>query len=129
MKKTTVIAPLIAVAVIATMSAPTSFAQESLLDRGKDLLNSQGQSGSAAGALGGLGGNMSGGNLGKLVGALPMDKIKALLAKQGYTKISNLIPTSSGDALQASAVNKSGSPVNLLVNPQTGKVLQALMKK
>jgi Peptidase propeptide and YPEB domain len=58
-----------------------------------------------------------------------MDKIKALLEKQGYTKISNLIPTSSGDALQASAVNKGGSPVNLLINPKTGQVLKSLLLK
>ena len=107
---------------MATMSAQTAFAQESLLDRGKDLLNNSGTTGGATGAVGG-------GSVSKIVGALPMDKIKALLEKQGYTKISNLIPTSSGDALQASAVNKSGSPVDLLVNPKNGQVLQSLLKK
>jgi len=103
---------------MATMSAHTAFAQENLLDRGKDLLNNSGTTGGA-----------TGGSVSKIVGALPMDKIKALLEKQGYTKISNLIPTSSGDALQASAVNKSGSPVDLLVNPKNGQVLQSLLKK
>ena len=125
MNKSTLIASLIAAAAMATMSTQTSFAQGNLLEQGKELLNNQGNSGGAQGALG----NMAGGNVGKIIGALPMDKIKELLAKQGYTKISNLIPTQSGDALKASAVNKSGSPVNLLVNPQTGKVLQSLMKK
>ena len=107
---------------MATMSAHTVFAQDSLLDRGKDLLNNSGSTSGATGALGGS-------SVSKIVGALPMDKIKALLEKQGYTKISNLIPTSSGDALQATAVNKSGSPVDLVVNPKNGKVLQSLLKK
>ena len=107
------------------MSAATVSAQETLLERGKDLLNNPGSSGGVAGALG----NATGGNMGKIIGALPMDKIKALLQKQGYTNISNLIPTSSGDALQASAVNKGGAPVNLLVNPTNGKVLQSLIKR
>ena len=122
MKKTITIASFIAAAAMATMSAHTAFAQESLLDRGKDLLNNSGTTGGTAGAAGGS-------SVSKIVGALPMDKIKALLEKQGYTKISNLIPTSSGDALQASAVNKSGSPVDLLVNPKNGQVLQSLLKK
>ena len=118
---TTTIASLIAAAAIATMSAQAAFAQGGLLDRGKDLLNNPGSSGGTTGA--------TGGSIGNIVGALPMDKIKALLEKQGYTKISNLIPTSSGDALQATAVNKSGSPVDLLINPKNGQVLQSLLKK
>ena len=122
MKMTTTIASFIAAAAMATMSAHPAFAQADLLDRGKDLLNHSGTSGGATGALGGS-------DVSKIVGALPMDKIKALLEKQGYSKISNLIPTSSGDALQASAVNKSGSPVDLLVNPMNGNVLQSLVKK
>ena len=121
MKKLTTIASFIAAATLAMMSAPASFAQGSLLDRGKDLINNPGASGTAAGT--------AGGSVGNIIGALPMEKIKALLEKQGYTKISNLIPTSSGDALQASAVNKSGSPVDLVINPKTGKVLQSLLKK
>lgn len=129
MTKTTTIASFIAAAAISAMTAQASFAQGSVLERGKDLLNNPGSSGGAAGALGGATGGATGGTVGNIVGALPMDKIKALLEKQGYTKISNLIPTSSGDALQASAVNKSGSPVDLLVNPKNGKVLQSLVKK
>ena len=122
MEKIATIASLIAAAAMATMLTQTAFAQGSLLEQGKDLLNNSGSTGGATGAL-------SGGSVNKIVGALPMDKIKALLEKQGYTKISNLIPTSSGDALQASAVNKSGSPVDLLVNPKNGQVLQSLLKK
>jgi hypothetical protein len=121
-KKTTRLASFIVAAAMTTMFAQAAFAQADLLDRGKDLLNNSGSSGGATGALGGS-------NVSKIVGALPMDKIKALLEKQGYTKISNLIPTSSGDALQASAVNKSGAPVDLLVNPKNGNVLQSLLKK
>jgi hypothetical protein len=124
-KKIATIASFIAVATAATLTAQAAFAQGGLLERGKDLLNNSGNSSGTQGALGGV----TGGSVGKIVGALPMDKIKALLEKQGYTKISNLIPTSSGDALQASAVNRSGSPVDLLVNPKNGQVLQTLLKK
>ena len=122
MTRITTIASFIAAAAIATLSTQAAFAQGSLLDRGKDLMNNSGTTGGAAGAAGGS-------SIGNIVGALPMDKIKVLLEKQGYTNISNLIPTSSGDALQASAVNKSGSPVDLVVNPKNGQVLQSLMKK
>jgi hypothetical protein len=126
MKNTTKIVSLIAAATMAIISTHATSAQDGLLERGKDLMSSPGSSGGATSALGGA----TGGSVGKIVDALPMDTIKALLEKQGYTKISNLIPTSSGDALQASAVNKSGSPVDLLVNPKTGQVLkQVLLKK
>ena len=125
MNKITTIASVIAAAVIATFTAQPSFAQGSAMERGKDILNNPGGSGGAAGALGGV----TGGSIGNIVGALPMDQIKMLLEKQGYTKISNLIPTKSGDALQASAVNKSGSPVDLLINPKTGDVLKSVLKK
>ncbi|MDB5811520.1 MAG: hypothetical protein JWN94_3642 [Betaproteobacteria bacterium] len=117
MKKITMTACFAATMAAIAFSVPSASAQGDLLDRGKDLLNNPGASGGTAGSMS------------KIVGALPMDKIKALLEKQGYTKISNLIPTSSGDALQASAVNSSGSPVNLLVNPKTGQVLKALTAK
>src|SRR3954469_7275185 len=123
--KFTVFALSVAAAAMATMPAQSTFAQGTLLERGKDYLNNPGNSGGTGGGLG----NVTGGNLGNIIGALPMDKIKALLEKQGYTKISNLIPTSSGDALQASAVDSRGSPVNLLVNPKTGQVLKALATK
>ena len=50
MKKIATIASFIAAADMATMSAHTVFAQDSLLDRGKDLLNNSGTSGGYRGA-------------------------------------------------------------------------------
>ena len=84
---------------------------QGLLDQGKNLL-----------------GGSSGGGAAGLVGALPLDKIMSLLQKQGYSNITGLAPSSSGDTLQASAVSSSGTPVNLLVNPKTGAVISALAK-
>ena len=57
-----------------------------------------------------------------------LDQITKLLQKQGYSNITGLAPSASGDTLQASALNSSGSPVNLLINPKTGGVLSALPK-
>ena len=73
---------------------------------------------------------LGGGNSGVtgIVGALPLDKIMSLLQKQGYSNITGLGPSPSGDTLKASAINSSGSPVNLLVNPKTGGVISALAK-
>jgi hypothetical protein len=85
---------------------------QSLLDTGKSLLGTQGGSGGAGG----------------LMGALPMDKIISLLEQQGYSKISGLLPSPSGNTLQATATDKSGSLVDLLINPMSGKVLSAAPK-
>jgi len=73
------------------------------------------------------GGGGAGGAAG-LVGALPLDQIMSLLQKQGYSNISALKPSASGDTLQASATNSAGSPVNLLINPKTGGVISALTR-
>jgi hypothetical protein len=86
-------------------------ASQGVLDQGKSL----------------LGGASKGGAAG-IVQALPLDKIMELLKQQGYSNITGLGPTPSGDALQAKATNSSGSPVDLLVNPSTGQVLKALTK-
>jgi len=83
---------------------------QGLLDQGKSLLG--GGNGGAAG----------------IVGALPLDKIMSLLQKQGYSNITGLGPSPSGNTLQASAINPSGIPVNLLINPKTGGVISALAK-
>lgn len=96
---------------------------QGILDAGKSLLN--GSSGAATGK--GEGSGTAGSAMG-ILGALPLDKIIALLRQQGYSNISGLGPSSSGDALQASATNSSGSPVSLLVNPKTGSVISALPK-
>ncbi len=74
-----------------------------------------------------LGGGSTSGVTG-IVGALPLDKIMELLKQQGYSNITGLGPSPSGDTLQAKATNSSGSPVDLLVNPSTGKVLSAITK-
>ena len=86
-------------------------AAQGLLDQGKSVLGGSGASGAAG-----------------LVGGLPLDQITKLLQKQGYSNITGLAPSASGDTLQASALNSSGSPVNLLINPKTGGVLSALPK-
>lgn len=84
---------------------------QGFLDQGKNLLG------------GGSGGGAAG-----IVGALPLDKIISLLQKQGYSNITGLGPATSGDVLQASAINPSGVPVSLLINPTTGGVISALAK-
>jgi hypothetical protein len=108
----------ISVAAIALSFVDPASAQ-GMLEQGKSLL---GGSGSAA-AIGGIGGQTSG-----IAGGLPLDKIMDMLKQQGYSNISGLMPSARGDALQASAVNSSGNPVSLLINPTTGKVISALMK-
>ena len=100
-----------AVAVVAALASPPVLAQ-SILDTGKSLLGNQGSSSGAGG----------------LMGALPTDKIISLIEQQGYSKITGLAPSSSGNTLQATATNKSGSLVDLLVNPMSGKVLSATPK-
>jgi hypothetical protein len=89
---------------------------QGILDAGKSML---GGSSSGAPAVGGATG---------IAGALPLDKIMSLLQSQGYTNITGLAPSPSGDTLKASALNKAGSPVNLLINPTTGGVISALTK-
>ena len=102
---------LAAAAVFVALAAQPVVAQ-SLLDQGKSLLGSQGSSSGAGG----------------LMGALPTDKIVSLLEQQGYSKITGLAPSSSGNTLQATATNKSGSLTDLLINPMSGKVLSAAPK-
>lgn len=94
---------------------------ESILDASKSILGNS----NVNGALPGAGGATGAG----LLGSLPMDKILALLKSQGYSNITGLAPTPTGNALQASATNPSGNLVNLLINPKTGSVLSALQKK
>ena len=102
---------LLPVAFVAfSLSYPVQAAQ-GLLDQGKSVLGG----GGAGGAAG-------------LVGALPLDQIMTLLQKQGYSNITGLGPSPSGDTLQASAANSAGSLVNLLINPKTGSVISALPK-
>lgn len=104
------VAAAAAIFLLALASQPVP--AQSLLDTGKSLLGNQGSAGGAGG----------------LVGALPTDQIVSLLEQQGYSKISGLAPSPSGKTLQATATNKSGSLVDLLINPTTGKVLSAVAK-
>ncbi len=108
---------LLAIATVAFCLSHSAQAQ-GLLDQGKGLLD-QGKS---------LAGGDSGSRAAGLVGALPLDKIISLLQQQGYSNITGLAPSSSGNTLQATAVNASGSPVDLLINPTTGGVISALAK-
>lgn len=62
----------------------------------------------------------------QLPGGMSMDKVVQLVEQQGYSKVSNLMP--KGNMLSASAVDSSGSPVDLLVNPSSGKVESAMRK-
>src|SRR5712671_5246237 len=71
---------------------------QGILDAGKNML---GGSNSGTPGVGGATG---------MVGALPLDKIMSLLESQGYTKITGLAPSPSGDTLKASALNSAGSP-------------------
>lgn len=97
---------------VATFSLNSTVQAQGLLEQGKSLL---GGGGSGSGAAG-------------LVGALPLDKIMSLLQRQGYSNITGVTPSPTGDTLQASAVNSSGTPVDLLINPKTGGVISALAK-
>ena len=94
-----------------TFSLNQAVQAQGFLDQGKNLLG------------GGSGGGAAG-----IVGALPLDKIMGLLQQQGYYNITGLAPSPSSDTLQASAINPSGIPVNLLINPKTGGVLSALAR-
>ena len=78
------------------------------------------------GVLGGAGGIAGSGAATALPGGVSMEKIVQLIEQQGYSKVSNLIP--KGNMLGASAIDSSGSPVDLLVNPASGKVESALRK-
>jgi hypothetical protein len=109
MKRFVLHSALLAIA-LATFSLSDPVQAQGLLDKGKNL-------------LGGSGGGVAG-----IAGALPLDKIIALLQKQGYSNITGLAPSPSGDTLQASATNSSGTLVDLLINPKTGNVLSALAK-
>lgn len=109
-------------AVMVTFSLSHPVQAQGILDAGKSLLG--GGNGATAGS-GGIAGN---GGAGGILGALPLDKILSLLQKQGYSNITGLGPSSSGDTLQASAINRSAKPVDLLINPTTGGVISALAK-
>lgn len=78
------------------------------------------------GAIGGAGGSAGSGAATALPGGVSMEKVVQLIEQQGYSKVSNLMP--KGNMLAASAVDSSGSPVDLLVNPASGKVESALRK-
>jgi hypothetical protein len=84
---------------------------DDLLSTGTELPGSQGAA--VPSATGGVSG-------------LPTDQIVRLVEQQGYSDVTGL--GAEGDMLKASAVNKLGSPVDLLIDPSSGKVLQSLLK-
>jgi hypothetical protein len=98
---------LASILVLASLPA----AADDLLSKGTELLGAQGAA--APSATGGLSG-------------LPADKLVELVEKQGYSNVTGL--GVEGDLLKASALNQMGSPVDLLIDPSTGNVLQALLK-
>jgi hypothetical protein len=57
---------------------------------------------------------------------LSLDSIKAMVEKQGYAKITDLMPSPSTGVLQATAVNAAGIPTNLQIDPANGNILSAL---
>jgi len=121
MKRFVLHSALLTVAAV-TFSLSQPVLAQGILDTGKSLLGGDKSGAAGIGDAAGVGGAAG------IVGALPLDKIMSLLQKQGYSNITGLGPTASGDKLQASAINASGTPVNLLINPTTGGVLSALAK-
>lgn len=55
----------------------------------------------------------------------PIATIMQDLQAQGFTNISPLAPTTIGTPMQATAMSPAGIPVNLVIDPQTGKLLAA----
>jgi hypothetical protein len=84
---------------------------DDLLSTGTELLGTQGAA--APSATGG-------------VSSMPTDKLIGLVEQQGYSNVTGL--GVDGDLLKASALNQTGAPVDLLIDPATGNVLQALLK-
>jgi hypothetical protein len=127
MKRFILHSALLTVAMVASTLSQPVLAQ-GILDTGKSLLD--GGNGGAAGMAGaaGVGGAAGIGGASDILGAVPLDKIMSLLQKQGYSNITGLGPSASGDTLQALATNSTGNPVSLLINPTTGGVLSALAK-
>ena len=111
MKESTRNSIVLSMALFAFSLSDGVHAAQGLLDQGRSVLGGSGTSGAAG-----------------LAGALPLDQITTLLQKQGYSNITGLAPSSSGDTLQASAINSAGVPVNLLINPKTAGVISALPK-
>ena len=95
----------------ALMMASLPALADDLLSTGTELLGSQGAA--APSATGGLSG-------------LSTDKLIDLVEQQGYSNVTGL--GVDGDLLKASALNKLGAPVDLLIDPATGNVLQSLLK-
>ena len=59
-------------------------------------------------------------------GSLPMESIKKIMKKQGYTKITDLMMSPANGMLQASAINADGILTNLQIDPATGDIVSAL---
>jgi hypothetical protein len=55
----------------------------------------------------------------------PTSMIMNGLERQGFTNISELAPTPIGQPMHATAVNPAGMPVDLIIDPKTGKLVSA----
>lgn len=125
MKHVSLTSSLVLAALALTFSGQSVLAQGNLKDIGKGLIKGIKN---PSGAEGATSGKPSGASIANLPGALSLDKIMASLKEQGYSNIKDLVPSASGKTLQAKAFNSSGSLVDLLINPSTGKVLSEIKK-
>lgn len=125
MKHVSLSSSLMLVALALTFPGQSVLAQGSLKDIGRGLIKGNEPPGGPAGPTSGM---PSGASIANLPGALSLDKIMASLKEQGYSNIKDLMPSASGKTLQAKATNSSGSLVDLLINPSTGKVLSEIKK-
>jgi hypothetical protein len=127
MKRFVLHSALVTVA-MATFSLSQPVLTQGILDTGKSILGGGNGGVAAMGDAAGIGRAAGVGGASGIFGAVPLDIIMSLLQKQGYSSITGLGPSPSGDTLQASATNSTGNPVSLLINPTTGGVLSALAK-
>ena len=58
--------------------------------------------------------------------ALSLQQIKAAIAQQGYSKVTDVIVSPATGIVQASARNPAGLATNLQIDPATGAILSAL---
>lgn len=53
----------------------------------------------------------------------PTSMILNELHRQGFTDVSDLAPTPIGSPMKATATSPAGTPVDLIIDPMTGKLL------
>ena len=62
-------------------------------------------------------------------GSLSLASIKQKLIEAGYSKITCIAPSTTGDTLKVKALNAAGVPTNLQINPLTGAIISAVTAK